>query len=301
LGQAGQINSLINSGPGSGDRYWQTLFLSYGPELLAAPERARLMQRGLGWLSWLGSSTIQPHVNAALDTTTITYTAVISNNGWHNLSTAYFTATFPAELTPGIASPELALVGGNFIWSGPLARNQSKVLTYTATLAGDLPLGTLVSQTSWLAYPAHGILFDRVSDLYVNFPDLNRSSMTVTPAQGLQAGNLLTYTVVLRNDGLVDNPVVTLTNTLPHLLELVSLDTPSQGTLLSGGKSLTWTTALAKNEVATLTYRAVISYEAGIAVENTAYVQDGLNPTLALTARAAFKRMHFYLPIIWKH
>lgn len=174
-------------------------------------------------------------------------------------------------------------------------------MTYTATLAGDLPLGTLVSQTSWLAYPEHGILFDRVTDLYVNFPDLDHSTMTVTPAHGLQAKDLLTYTIVLKNDGLVNNPVVTLTNTLPHLLELVSLDTPSQGALVSSGKTLTWTTALAKNEVATLTYRAVISYEAGSDIKNIAYVQDGLSPTLALTARAAFKRTRFYLPVIWKN
>jgi uncharacterized repeat protein (TIGR01451 family) len=300
LGQAGQVNGIINAGPAPGDKHWHTAFLSYGPELLSAAERARLMQRSLGWLSWLGSSTVSPHASAALDATVVTYTAIITNDGWSDLSTAYFTATFPSELTPGSASPELSLSGGAFVWSGPLAQNQSKVFTYTATIAGSLPLGTTVSQTSWLAYPEHNILFDRVADIAVNFPDLTNSSLTVTPAQGAQANDVLTYTIVLRNQGLVDAPWVTTTNTLPHMLDLLSIDTPSQGSIVSNGNSFTWTTSLAQGEEAVLTYRAVINYETSQPIENTAYVDDDLSPPLALTARTTFKTLFIYLPAVFK-
>lgn len=300
VGQAGQANSLTQHGLGSSSQTWHTNFMAFGPEVLAAADRTRLLQRSLGWLSWLGSSTVRPSVSTSLDGTDLTYTAILTNNGWADLPTVVFTATFPTQLTPGSASPDMSLVGGNWVWSGPLARNQHKVLTYTASLAGAQPLGTTISQVSWLAYPDHHILFDRVADVRVNFPNLTGSTFTVTPAKGVEKGDVLTYLLTLKNDGLVDDPVVTATNTLPPMLELVGIDPPSQGTLISSDRSFTWTTSLAKDQLATLTYRAVISYQTSSGINNTAIVADGLNDPLTLTAQAAFKVQPLYLPIIYK-
>jgi uncharacterized repeat protein (TIGR01451 family) len=301
VGQAGQPNSLTQQGIGSGGQAWHTNFLAYGLELLAPADRARLLQRSVGWLSWLGSSTLTSNVSASLDGTDLSYTATLTNDGWLNLPAVVFTATFPAVLTPGPASPELSLVGGNLVWTGPLAQNERKVFTYTATLAGSLPLGTKVSQVSWLAYPEHDIVFDRVTQVRVNFADLDTSTHSVIPAQEVEKGDVLTYTLVLKNTGLVDDPLVTTTNTLPPMLEMVGVDSPSQGSIVTNGKSFTWTTPLAKNGVATLTYRAVISYETSSAIENTAIVDDDLNEPLALTARTAFRIWPVYLPLIYKN
>ncbi|MEW5959769.1 MAG: hypothetical protein AB1801_18745, partial [Chloroflexota bacterium] len=157
------------------------------------------------------------------------------------------------------------------------------------------------SQTNWLAYPDHQILFDRVATVKVNFPDLSESTMSVTPSQGVEAGDTLTYTIVLKNTGLVDDPLVTTTNTLPAALDLLAVDPPSQGSLEAGGKSITWTTALARNEVATLTYRAVISYKTSTAITNRAYAADDINQPVMLTTQSAFKVIPTYLPIIFKN
>jgi uncharacterized repeat protein (TIGR01451 family) len=301
VGQHGQTNSVTHAGTGTGGDHWHTNFLAYGPELLPDIERARLMQRSVGWLSWLGRSTVTPSVSATLDGAVVTYTAIITNDGWSNLPTVHFTATFPAELTVGTSTPGLALdTGGNLVWNGSLNKNQSKVLTYTATIANALPLGTVISQTSWLAYPEHNILFDRVADVYVNFPTLNTSAMSVTPAQDVEKNDVLTYTIVLRNNGVVDDPMVTATNTLPHMLDLVSVDTPSQGSVFSSSKSITWTTPVAKDQAVTLTYRAAISYETSSSIKNTAYINDDIS-ALALTTRASFKTMPIHLPIIFKN
>ncbi|MFN8454306.1 MAG: S8 family serine peptidase [Anaerolineae bacterium] len=300
IGQAGQANSLTQAGSGSGGSSWHTHFLSFGPELLAPTERARLLQRSLGWLSWLGRSTVTPSVAASLDGTDIIYTATLLNDGWIDLPAAVFTATFPAQLTPGSASPGLNLVNGQLVWSGPLARNQAKVLTYTASIAAALPLGTKVSQTSWLYYPEHHLLFDRVAETRVNFPELGTSALTVSPSQGVEPGTVLNYSLTLRNSGLVNDPVVTATGALPPLLDLLGLDPPGQGTLLTSDQSFTWTTALASNQEATLTYRAVISYRTGSAVAHTVQVNDGLNEPLLLTARSTFKVLPLYFPILFK-
>jgi hypothetical protein len=105
----------------------------------------------------------------------------------------------------------------------------------------------------------------------------------------------------LKNTGLVDDPQVTTTNTLPHMLDLVSVNAPSQGTVISSGKSITWTTPLSKNETVTLTYRAVISYKTSSSIENTAYANDDINGLVALTAQTTFKTTLNYLPIIFKN
>jgi uncharacterized repeat protein (TIGR01451 family) len=301
VGQAGQANSLTNLGVGSGGQIWHTHFLAFGPEVLASSsERSRLLQRSLGWLSWLGSSTVTPSVSALLDGTDLTYTATLVNDGWIDLPTVGFTATFPAQLTPGPASPEFSLVNGALVWSGPLGRNQPKVLTYTATISSALPLGTKVSQVSWLAYPQHRMAFDRVAEVRVNFPDLADSALTVNPTQKVEAGDMLNYTLRLKNTGLVNDPAVTATNTLPPMLELQAIDPPTQGALVTAGKSFTWTTPLAVNEVATLTYRAVISYQTSSAIENRVVIDDDLNDPIILIARTTFRAVPLYFPIIYK-
>jgi uncharacterized repeat protein (TIGR01451 family) len=160
-------------------------------------------------------------------------------------------------------------------------------------------LGTKVSQVSWLAYPDHNLLFDRVAEVQVNFPNLTESTFAVTPATGIVKGDVLTYTLILKNNGPVDDPLITTTNTLPAVLEMVEIDPPSQGALVTRGKSFTWTTALAQNQTATLTYRALVSYTSSI-IRNRVRIDDDLNDPLVLTAQAAFKVQSLYLPVIWR-
>ena len=182
-----------------------------------------------------------------------------------------------------------------------MARNDRKVFTYTALIATPLPLGTRINQTSWLAYPDHHILFDRVASVRVNSPDLSNSSKSVSPSQDVEAGDMMTYTLILRNDGLGDAPAVMTTDSLPHMLELAAVGTPSQGNVETSDNSLTWTTSLSTGAIATLTYQAVISYRSGQVIANRAYVSDGFGESVVLTARANFKIGSIYLPLIMKN
>lgn len=85
------------------------------------------------------------------------------------------------------------------------------------------------------------------------------------------------------------------------MLDWISFDTPAQGNLNREGRSFTWTLPLAKNETATLTYQAVISYQTSSAIENTVYLNDDLNSPLVLTARTTYKTIPIYLPLIAKN
>jgi uncharacterized repeat protein (TIGR01451 family) len=299
VGQAGQQNGLTNAGDGSGGQQWQTVFLAYGPELLQPAAGARILQRSVGWLSWLGRSTIEPVANSVADGSLVSYTTTITNNGWDPIATAYFTATFPTYLTPIAASPGVNLVNGEFIWHEALAASESRSFTYTAQIAGSIPFGSVISQTNWLAYAEHNILFDRISVVEAA-PALGTSTMTVSPNHGVKEGDMLSYTIVLANSGLVDAPMVATTNTLPANLDLVAVDPPSSGTVNTGANDFIWTTPLARGETATLTFRAVVRSAGYGIINNVAYVDDGTADPVILSAQASFKSVPLYLPVIAK-
>lgn len=297
----GVASGLMTGGTGSGGAPWRTIFLAYGPELLDEPARIKLLRRSVGWLSALGHSTVTPHTTTALDGQVLTYTIELINDGPVDLATAYFTATIPAMVSLNSHAPELVPVADSLVWSGPLARNERKSFTYQATIAAPLPLGTVLTQTSEIYAPLQNLSFERENAVYVNFPDLQSSSLTVKPAQEVEPGDVLTYTLVLRNSGLVDAPLVTATNQLPHMLVLSGVDSPAQGSLLSNGTdAITWTTPLSVNAVATLTYRAVISYQSSTPIDNVVRLADNLNEPFNVTARAYFEVFPMYFPIIFR-
>lgn len=298
-GDRNRPNGLTNAGVGAGGQPWHTNFLAYGPELMSLDDRARLMQRSLGWLSWLGGSTIQAEAGQLANGATITYTATLSNNGWANMATAAFTATFPGNLTPLAAAPEMGFDGSRFTWSGPLAAGAQKILTYTARISQPVLPGQVISQTSWLAYADHSIRFDRITSLEAT-PNLSGSWMSVSPAQDIEENDVLTYTIMLQNHGFAGSERVTTTNVLPGALNLLAIDS-APGSVISSGNSITWTTALSRGAAITLTYRVVVSSTPGFGVLNVAHVADGQNPPLTLSAEARFKSLPLYLPVIRKN
>ncbi|MCG3211325.1 MAG: hypothetical protein FOGNACKC_04969 [Anaerolineae bacterium] len=299
FGQHEQPNGLTHAGVGPGGQHWHTNFLAYGPELMSPADRTELLRRSLGWLSWLGSSTVEAAVGDLVNGATVVYTATLTNDGRENLPTAAFTATFPATLTPVGASPELSFDGSDYSWQGPLAVGASRVLTYAAQINQPVAVGQVISQTSWLGYPAHNIIFDRVTGLAAT-PNWRSSWLGVSPSQNVQPNDVLTYSLVLRNSGFTDAAAVTATNTLPAALDLLGID-PAPGTVTSSGNSITWTAAVARGESMTLTYRAAVSNTGGFIINNVAYVKDEFNPTVMLSASAVIKTTPIYLPVITKN
>jgi uncharacterized repeat protein (TIGR01451 family) len=296
-GQENQPNGLTMAGVGPNGREWHTNFLAYGPELLTAEARARLLQRSLGWLSWLGGSTVTAQAESVSSGGLITYTATIRNNGWETIPSAGFTATFPAYLTPVWAAPALSAVGDTFVWQGSLAAGEQKSFEYVAQLNQTLAAGEIIEQTSWLGYPLHTILFDRVAAIPLT-ADLSQSGLSVSPAAGVVEGDTLTFQLVLRNNGVLDADPVTVTSTLPASLELLPL-TDSGVTGHPNGFS--WVTAVKRGGTATLSYQArVISQEAGGGVVSTVLIKDSLTPTITVRATAMYKTVPVYLPLVVK-
>ncbi|MFQ5613576.1 MAG: S8 family serine peptidase [Anaerolineae bacterium] len=245
---------------GTGDETWHTAFFGYGLEVLDDAARARAVQRIVGWLSWLGASTLTPSATLAADGDTLVYTATIRNDGRNALSSAAFTATFPSTLNyvPGSVTGGAVESNGALVWTGPLAKNESRTFTYRAGLNGAIPPGTVLTQTALFGDNDHGLLFDAVARTRANVPDLTDSNLSVTP-DSVGKGEVLTYTLTLYNNGVADAPLVTVTTTLSDALVLVGNVEASQGNSQVVGQAITWTLALAKGETASLVYRAKLT------------------------------------------
>ncbi|MDM8529004.1 S8 family serine peptidase [Anaerolineales bacterium HSG24] len=302
-GQSNQINGLTYMGRTENDETWHTQFMTFGLELLAQPARNRFMQRSVGWLSWLGQSTViasHSSHSSVIDGDLIAYTATIKNDGSQDISIAYFTATFPPALIPTPMSSELTPVGDQLVWQGRLAKDEDKTFKYTAQVAEGTPLGTTAQQVSWFSYPDHTVRFDRINQVIINEPDLTDSSFEVNPAHRVAPSDMVTYTLVLSNNSLVDVPVVTASSILETEIILTEVDSPVVGTVITSTTGLTWSIPVPAQQAVTLTYRAIITQTTAKSIETNAYIDDSVHEPIELTAWLFLQQQDVYLPILLK-
>ncbi|MFQ5576250.1 MAG: S8 family serine peptidase, partial [Anaerolineae bacterium] len=304
VGQHGYANALTNMGTAT--HTWRTAFFGFGLELLSDPDRAELARRISGWLSWLGNSTITPGAPAAAGGDTVTYTAVLRNDGLAPIATAAFTATFPPPLSlvPGSAGGGAVERDGNVTWSGPLPQNGAITLTYRALVDPAAPYGTLSRQVSQITLRDHSLTFDRAGLLPVNIPDWSQSTLTVSPTR-VSPGGVLTYTLRLVNSGVAAAPDVLVTGTIPpHLAARPFSVTVGTGSLGSGqivSNTLRWRGPVARDSVFTLTFSAqVISVRIPFTFPLTLFADDGYSADNRWTATAWVEPFAAYLPLIIK-
>jgi uncharacterized repeat protein (TIGR01451 family) len=242
----------------------------------------------------------------AHDSDTLTYTLVLRNDGWQDMASAYFTATFTSDLVPISSS----INGGaswdpghqTFVWSGPLTRGQSLTFTYQAAITGTLPKGHVISHTVWMGYDEHAIQFDRIAVTTVNLPDLSQSTFSVITSDVVEKGSPLTYTLRVSNSGVVD-ALVTAVNPLPDSLAL-TLDTlqASGGITQTNGRVITWTISVSVGDTAMLTYAAIVTdIPPRFVLRNHTILDDGLGKILSLEApTVTVKGIPTFLPVILK-
>jgi len=306
VGQEGQSNALTNIEVNSqdGNVSWRTTFFAFNPDGLSSPALTRLMQRVVGWLSWLGGSTLTADRTIAHDGDVLTYTIVLRNDGWQDVESASFSATFSSDLAP---IPESISGGASWdpaqsavVWSGPLAQGNSTTFTYQAVIADPLPMGHVVSHTVWVGYESHNVNFDRIVTTPVNLPILSQSSFSVEPVVG-EVGSFLTYTLQVRNTGVVDG-LISASNSLPDSLALVpgSLQASDGTPWTDDDRDILWTVPVAVGDTATLTYTGIVTdLPPGLVLRNRATLDDGLGNTSTFDALARIDNAIF-LPIIYK-
>jgi uncharacterized repeat protein (TIGR01451 family) len=212
----------------------------------------------------------------------VTYTQTVTNNGPGTANTLSFTETIPANttfqsLTPGSWACPVLSVGytGSFTCTlGSLAAAASAPFSLVVQVNANTPSGTVIGDTASVS--------SVTSDPNASN---NSATATVTVGTGTSAdvaitktaapspvaqGNLLTYTLIVTNNGPASATNVTALDVLPAVLKFVSVVTTA-GTCSQAANTVTCQLGTIAN-AATATINIVVTPQTSTIVTNSALV-----------------------------
>jgi len=287
---------------------YRTVFFSYPFEALDSGAAEKVMERVVGWLSWLGTSTLAADRAIAAEGDSLNYTITLRNDGRDGISQASLLNPIPAHTSyvAGSLQPAEAVYHPStdtVTWNGGIAPGQSVIVSYRVDVASPLAPGTVVSNVAYIGYDDHYILFDREVDVRVNVPDLSASTITVDK-ETAERGEPLTYTIVLRNTGVIDASSAVLINDIPaHVAYLPgSLSTAGAPPAVWDGEKVTWSGPLSLGPPVTITYGAVVSTTGGnLTIRNVAHLEDNFSYVTERTADTFVPSPPQFLPLILRN
>jgi len=287
---------------------YRTVFFSYPFETLDSGAAERVMERVVGWLSWLGTSTLAANRTIVTDGDPLAYTITLRNDGWDGISQASLLNPIPANTSyvAGSLRPAEAVyypLTNTVAWDGGIAAGQSVIVSYRVDVASPLPPGTVISNVAYVGYKDHYILFDRELDVRVNAPDLSTSTITVDK-ETAEHGEPLAYTIVLRNEGLRDAASAVLTNVLPAHVAYVPGPLLTEGIPPASydGEKVTWSGPLFLGSPVTITYGVVVSTTRGdLSIRNVAHLEDDFGYVTERTVTTFLPPLSQFFPLIMKN
>jgi uncharacterized repeat protein (TIGR01451 family) len=293
-GQHSQPASLSRA-----DRAWKALFFAFPLEALSAESMITIVGRSVDWLSPLGDSTLDVDRTAAMGGERLAYTLRIHNSGSRALNSVHLANTVPLSTTfvPGsLAGPaEYDPVQDRFAWRGALDSGQTITVSYQLQLENGLRNGASVRNVARLEDET-GLALDREVISRIGTPELSGSRM-VASTERARSGQVVNYTLVLRNHGLEVAQA--------HLVDLIPERTvyfpgtawASGGQLAPSADALSWTGAISVGQAVTITLPVMISPSAaGRYVLNRASLDDGWGVLVPLEA-STWVDAYVYLPL----
>jgi len=146
----------------------------------------------------------------------LTYTSVVHNSGNADATGVSITDTIPANTVFASADSGGSLVGDRVQWTGKTVNaGGSLTVTFVVTVSSPLPEGSTITNADYGVTCAEGVsaVGSPMSTTVQSAPVLSISKAD-TP-DPVQAGGLLTYTIVVHNTGSADATGVTITDTIP--------------------------------------------------------------------------------------
>ena len=139
--------------PGLAAKIGKTAFFAFPLEALPDGPAAEVMERTVGWLSWMGDSSLAVDRSLAGDGERLTYTAVLQNDGSAEVQ-ARFEGAVPTYTTyvSGSASGGAIYEGGRVVWEDPLEPQSAITLTYQVEIESYLLPGTWLNNLSRVGY-----------------------------------------------------------------------------------------------------------------------------------------------------
>jgi uncharacterized repeat protein (TIGR01451 family) len=232
----------------------------------------------------------------------LTYTIVLRNSGQAFTQTVRVTDTLPAGLayvpgtltaTRGTPADAAAPV---LTWNGDMANTAAITISYRAAVTA------FVSQTlnnTATINPGVGAPFNRSVPVTLNGPDLT-GSVKLASSSTARAGEVVSYTIVVRNSGGSFPATVRVTDTLPTGLAYVpgSFAATSGTPDASSAPMLTWSGTLSVTPVVTVTFAATVTTGTTTTLVNSATINPGYSSLLTRTASIVVNPYELFLPLI---
>jgi uncharacterized repeat protein (TIGR01451 family) len=282
---------------------WRTAFSGFSFETLDASAAQTAIDRTVGWLSWLGSSTWEANRRVVSGGEQVTMTCVLRNDGWEDIAAAHLTAPLPAELSfAGASFPAGAAyhpVTRTVTWQGGLSRGEALTVAFRVLVADPLPDATYVPFPAHIGYGDHDLAFERPYVLRVNAPDLSASTLSVAPTPA-HASQLLTCTLTVRNTGL-QSATSTVTASAPSYGVFTgTVDSGSIGIGSLTTETLSWTGPVPAGSEVTLHYHLALDNWGDYWLIHEAWLSDQYGEEWPAEARTEVLYWRTYLPVIRK-
>jgi len=235
----------------------------------------------------------------------LTYTLLLTNVGTWDAGLVELTDPIPPNATylPGSFWQSGGSGGYDpgrqaITWSGAVSVGVPVTLTFAITVGCPPdPQHPLLTNTAYLEEEMGGpVTLEAATP--VRLPDLTSSVKQVTPTRA-EVGDLLTYTLILRNTGGYA-PAAWLHDDLPAELEGTGFCAASAGMVNCNSEEVNWAGPLDPGEEVAITCTAWI--RAGRptqVITNSAEIGDGCT-TLIRSAAMQLPPVHYYLPVILK-
>jgi len=270
-GDSGQPFGLAQASLASGPRFtpnfqaalapeqWRAVLLPWAFETLEPSARRALMNRIVGWLSWLGESSLVADVTSALPGQAVTFTLTAKLDSVRATSPLTAVVSLSATL-----AGEGALVSSNlpaFVppddagsWQGVITAGQHLRWTFVAQVPATATAGSALTATAFLSLDEVGIRFARSAAVRVGGPVL--TAALELPAGAPRWGDRITVTAVLTNLGPTLAPSATLDVVVPAGPRLLTDTVAGSGTgdLRSADNRLIWRGPLNAGAAISITY-----------------------------------------------
>jgi uncharacterized repeat protein (TIGR01451 family) len=253
----------------------------------------------------LTGSTKQASAASTQWNNVLTYTIVLRNSGQTFTQTVRVTDTLPAGLAyiPGTltatrgtpddsAAPQLK-------WNGDMLNAPAVTLTYRALVT------TFVSQTlnnTATIDPGVGAPLDRSASVTVIGPNLTSSTKAVS-SRTAHYGDVMTYSIVVRNTGGSFPATVRVTDTLPSGLASVpgSLAATSGTPDDASAPTLKWNGVMSTTSVVTVTFAVSVTMPNAAIIVNAAAINPGYGSPFTRTAAIVVNPHELFLPLILRN
>jgi uncharacterized repeat protein (TIGR01451 family) len=237
------------------------------------------------------------------------YALYLQNTGLHAATGATIsdpipphTAYMPGSLACSSGSCTYDTAGQAVRWSGDIAPNGTVTLSFAVTLTNLLPDRTPITNTATLE-DGYGHTRTLQAVTIARTPDLSGSFKQASP-ETVDAGEAVTYTIYVRNSGVVDT-TAEMYDALPAGLTYVpdSLSCGT-GTCRYASGAVTWTGAVGGTSMVPIQFRAKVPTDGwpGQRIVNAATVVDrttGQSHSTSATVRLpGASRQMLYLPFV---